>query len=342
MSNLEGAILERFERSQQGLAQEDAREARERAGQSSLPSSSGANGRKEMLGTEEIDQSLANILSDTALRQQIENGGPQTGPKGVMADYRFHEKQERARAAVREKELARVLMGKGLKSGWMQRQERREEREKWGDHRRLEEGLDDYEDESDESGDEEVQFQFEGTKWDSRSLAQYLDGMAIGEFDLTDRRGVICSGESPKKSTFSGAAHQRHSHKSFGIVTEITQDDYVESIDSEAPHVTVVIHLYQRNHPLCITLNSHLDKLATKYPRVKFLRIISTDADPDFDDVALPAILGYRNGDLVANLVHIQDQMSTGSFDICDVENILLRHNLLGNGHLSGGGMVHA
>eukprot|EP00842_Homolaphlyctis_polyrhiza_P000707 jgi/Hompol1/1637/HPOL_005669-RA len=71
---------------------------------------------------EAVSADMARLLADTALRQQLGIGGSFTGPKGVVNDRRFHERQERARAAARHDADVRKWSSQALSSGWLQRQ----------------------------------------------------------------------------------------------------------------------------------------------------------------------------------------------------------------------------
>lgn len=64
--------------------------------------------------------------------------------------------------------------------------------------------------------------------------------------------------------------------------------------------------------------------MAVKYPYVKFLKIISTDASATYDDVALPTLLAYQNGQLVASLIRITEEIGH-TFDQDDVQKLLQR-----------------
>ncbi|KXS20170.1 hypothetical protein M427DRAFT_142949 [Gonapodya prolifera JEL478] len=330
VNTTKSALLERFERSQNGLDAEDAIEARE--GGRNAPSSASVRGAG--VDTEVTDTTLANILSDTALRQQIESG-PQTGPKGVIADHRFHQKQERARAVQKEQELARAWRRTGMKSGWMQRQERREQQEKWGVPRSS--GDDSDRSNSDSSDEDDRAPTSRSGGMGVEQLRSYLESAVSEGFDLFDKRGTVHFAEHARNFSISNDRKP----KTFGLVTQITQDDYVAAVEHEPPQVTVVVHLFQRTHPLCVKVNSHLDKLAVKYARTKFLRIVSTDADPDFDEIALPAILAYRDGQLIANLIRVQDEVpgNGGTIELNDLENLLISNDVL---RRDSGGMVQA
>ena len=67
-------------------------------------------------------------------------------------------------------------------------------------------------------------------------------------------------------------------------------------------------------------------RLARRYPRIHFLRLASHYAE-DMPSTALPAVLAYRRGDLIANLVHIVDEVVPGeSVNVNSIEAILSKY----------------
>ena len=85
--------------------------------------------------------------------------------------------------------------------------------------------------------------------------------------------------------------HVQGYKKTFGTFDELASKDYASCIDNEDPDVMIVIHLYDPHHQACKTVNSIIENvIAKKYAGVKFRKIVSTKADADFDEVALPAL----------------------------------------------------
>ncbi|KAJ3151406.1 hypothetical protein HDU86_006106 [Geranomyces michiganensis] len=68
------------------------------------------------------DTAANRALSDAALRQHLSIGGAKTGPKGVIADRKFHERQERARREIKNRKDWDRADSKALSSGWLARQ----------------------------------------------------------------------------------------------------------------------------------------------------------------------------------------------------------------------------
>ena len=67
-------------------------------------------------------------------------------------------------------------------------------------------------------------------------------------------------------------------------------------------------------------------RLARRHPTTHFLRLPSQYAE-DMPSTALPAVLAYRRGQLIANLVHIVDELVPGaSVNVNTIETILSKY----------------
>jgi len=120
---------------------------------------------------------------------------------------------------------------------------------------------------------------------------------------------------------------KRIKHSTFGFVQNLTRNDFVDCIDKENPNVTVVIHLYQEYIPVCIKVNKYLQTLAISLPHIKFAKILSIEADPNFDDIALPAFLVYKAGNFVGSLLRITDDLGN-TFDVDHLEGLFNKNNI--------------
>ncbi|KAI8088604.1 thioredoxin-like protein [Thamnidium elegans] len=115
--------------------------------------------------------------------------------------------------------------------------------------------------------------------------------------------------------------------KVFGTVTTIGIDEYAEVIDEEeSKGIPVIVHLFDEQLEKCRVLDQYLTSLSNKYALAKFVRISAIELD--FDLVESPAILGYKNGILIANLVRMIDLVGA-RFDIEEIEDLLLRNGAL-------------
>ena len=68
-------------------------------------------------------------------------------------------------------------------------------------------------------------------------------------------------------------------------------------------------------------------RLARRHPSIHFLRLHAQYAE-DMPASALPAILAYRRGSLIANLVHFVDELAPGQpINVFSVESILAKYH---------------
>ncbi|RUP47206.1 thioredoxin-like protein [Jimgerdemannia flammicorona] len=115
--------------------------------------------------------------------------------------------------------------------------------------------------------------------------------------------------------------------KQFGSVQEITSAQYASAVDNEWRTVPVIIHLFDNSIPQCRLVHEHLQHLARKYTLAKFLKVQARDVE--FDLVESPAILAYKGGVLVANLVRVTDEVGETGFDADKVEDMLLKYGAI-------------
>lgn len=117
----------------------------------------------------------------------------------------------------------------------------------------------------------------------------------------------------------------------FGQVQSLqSQDDFLNAIDNENKMVTIIIHIYENNVKACQTMNKCLDTLAIEYNNIKFCKIIGSIAglSRSFKIQGVPAILVYKDGQLMGNFVRISDDLGD-EFPASDVESFLIEHGLI-------------
>lgn len=93
----------------------------------------------------------------------------------------------------------------------------------------------------------------------------------------------------------------RQQRERFGSVRNIGQTEYKQEV-SEAD-IWVVVHLFVFGKPECQLLNLCMDKVAARFRDVKFLRIVSTEAIPNYPDKNCPTLLVYHNGEIKSQTV---------------------------------------
>lgn len=117
----------------------------------------------------------------------------------------------------------------------------------------------------------------------------------------------------------------------FGKVLVLsTHQEFLDAVEKENKHTTVIIHIYDKTVRACATLNNCMDTLASEYQHVKFAKICSSVAgmSRDFRDKGLPALLVYKAGALIGNFVRITDDLSD-EFYASDVESFLIEHGII-------------
>jgi len=274
-------------------------------------SNKGEEEEKKPVERQRMDPEIERILEDQQLRQSLSHqGGAATGPKGVIADYKFHQKQNALRREQHEREVQANINKGSMASGWIQRQIEQEEREKFG-----------------ETVDP-AEIKNNGNTISMNELNKALDEHNELDELLEDDDEFMIQYRQKRLMELKRIAGRTR----FGQLFQIGVDQYVDAIDNEDSRTAVIMHLFQPHNEQCKLLNQYLMILAEKYRLAKFLCIVSTEADPNFDEIALPTLLCYRNKELVANLVRITDELPTtdnGMFDIDDLEKLLLKTKAL-------------
>lgn len=131
-----------------------------------------------------------------------------------------------------------------------------------------------------------------------RRRLQELKGEMAGEDDFEsgddgdDGGGVVPGRSATQNSHYFGTS-----------VVHITSSEFIAEVTNAPSSSYVVCHLYKDSHEECAILNQCLDELATRYTGTKFVKIVSTQCVPDFDDGFLPAVLLYRGGKCLKQVV---------------------------------------
>lgn len=116
----------------------------------------------------------------------------------------------------------------------------------------------------------------------------------------------------------------------FGKVKELSKSEFVEAIDKESPSVTVIVHVYEKNVTACESMNRCFECLSQEFPFIKFCRIRASEAQLsiNFAVSGVPALLIYKNGELIGNFIHLTDEFGD-EFYATDVESFLVENGLL-------------
>jgi len=228
-----------------------------------------------------------------------------TGPKGVLADYR--EAQERARMRMKiEAENTWAMLEKNsltLRSlssdSEQQQQHQQHQQQQQKQHQKQHIDDDDYDDDDDDE------------------FVREYHRMRLQELERE-------RAEQQKKDNQPKSQQQ----KKFGNLLEVSRNEYVDAIDNEAEGVFIVVHLYQPYIKNCKRLNEYLEQLAKRLPGVKFLKIVATEAKEKYDDIALPSLLIYQNQNLKDALIPVTSLLPD-SFDEEDIYLLLAKFQVI-------------
>jgi len=116
----------------------------------------------------------------------------------------------------------------------------------------------------------------------------------------------------------------------FGKVIELNTENYVEQIEDEEKFVSIIVHIYDETVAACQALNGCMQVLADKYKAVKWCKVKAKTAklSMKFQDQALPALLVYKNNELIGNFIKLSENLGDDFF-ATDVESFLLSYSLL-------------
>ena len=81
-------------------------------------------------------------------------------------------------------------------------------------------------------------------------------------------------------------------------VRQIQKSDFVREVTEASKSSWIVLHLYKDSHTACVLMSRALSQLSPKFPRVRFLKIVSTECVENFPDSELPCLIIYHDGEL--------------------------------------------
>lgn len=116
----------------------------------------------------------------------------------------------------------------------------------------------------------------------------------------------------------------------FGKVIELDKSSFFDAIDKEKSGVKVIVHVFENNVEACEAMDGCIKCLAKEYPNIKFCKIKATEArlSKSFSDSGVPALLIYKNGQLIGNYIRLTDEFGEDFF-ATEVESFLQEHGML-------------
>lgn len=134
-----------------------------------------------------------------------------------------------------------------------------------------------------------------------------------------------------QKQRMKEMIQQNKNSKVFGQLYNLTDSQqFLDAIDQEPKHITIIIHIYEENSEACYVTNSCLEELCVEYPSVKFCKIIASKAgmSKHFKSSGVPAILVYKSGQLVGNFVKISNDLGS-DFSTGELQYFLIEHGMI-------------
>ena len=105
---------------------------------------------------------------------------------------------------------------------------------------------------------------------------------------------------------------------------------FLDAVDNEEKGCTVIVLIHEPGVPGCEAMLQCLRCIARDYKSAKFCEIVGSAAglSKHFNVSGVPAILGYRAGQLITNFVRLTDHFGEDFF-ANEVETFLLEHGLI-------------
>lgn len=117
----------------------------------------------------------------------------------------------------------------------------------------------------------------------------------------------------------------------FGQVYRLQMgSELLDAIDKENPNVLIIAHIYTKYSRTCARVDRCLDQLAAEH---KYMKIVTLDASvaglsDNFKENGVPALLAYRNSNLVKSLVQLEDLLDK-DFGYNQIKDLLVDNELI-------------
>ncbi|CAI9174796.1 unnamed protein product [Rangifer tarandus platyrhynchus] len=175
--------------------------------------------------------------------------------------------------------------------------------------------------------DEEEEQQKQKALQEKISGKMTLKDLAVMNEDQDDEEFL----QQYRKQRMEEMRQQLYQGPQFKQVFEIPSGEgFLDMIDKEQRSTLIMVHIYEDGIPGTEAMNGCMLCLAAEYPAVKFCRVRSSviGASSRFTRNALPALLIYKGGELIGNFVRVTDQLGEDFFAV-DLEAFLQEFGLL-------------
>uniref|UniRef100_A0A8C5MMC9 Phosducin like n=1 Tax=Leptobrachium leishanense TaxID=445787 RepID=A0A8C5MMC9_9ANUR len=245
---------------------------------------------------EESDQDHKTQVSVSEHEKGKEGSVVNTGPKGVINDWRRYKQLENEQNEEQHKEMEQLIKKLSMTC--------------------------------------RSQLDEEKDKQNQKQLEEKIHGkMTMHEHNmLNDDEDFL---QQYRKQRIEEMKKQLCHSQRFKEVFEIgSGEEFLDNVDKEQKTTTVIILIYEDDIPGAEAINGCILCLASEYPGVKFCRVKSyfLGTSTKFTENALPALLVYKAGELIGNFVRITDQLGEDFFAV-DLEAFLHECGLLPEKH---------
>lgn len=97
-----------------------------------------------------------------------------------------------------------------------------------------------------------------------------------------------------------------HNLNRFGKVFEISKDEWISEVTEASKQCWVVVLLYSNSILDCNLMENIMTQLASKFMKVKFLKIRSTSAIENWPERNLPTVFAYHEGELQSQVLTLK------------------------------------
>ncbi|XP_056393930.1 phosducin-like protein isoform X1 [Hyla sarda] len=172
----------------------------------------------------------------------------------------------------------------------------------------------------------------EKDKQKQKELEEKLNGkMTLQDYNMLNQDDDEDFLEQYRKQRIEEMKQQLCQSQVYKQVFDIQSgQEFLDSVDKEHKNTVVIILIYEDEIPGAEAASGSLICLASEYPGVKFCKVKSSllGTSSRFTKNALPALLVYKSGELVGNFVRITDQLGDDFFAV-DLEAFLHECSLL-------------
>lgn len=133
-----------------------------------------------------------------------------------------------------------------------------------------------------------------------------------------------------KKGADVHTRRQSPSKRRWGRLVAVDPSGYLDAVEKVARDTLVVVLIADEGSSVSNMVENCVSNLARKYDLTRFVKLGYQDAE--MSAATAPGLLAYRNGELVANLVHIIDEIPEGrSLSVTSLEDVLKQYVMVGD-----------